>query len=102
MTITRLGRETGCQFGGSENRSEARIDRACEGYMDLARTAGADGGEALILDRDQSKLRTGMLSQRETHPAGGGQGDDGASADWVRLHQPYADGLNLGGSFADG
>ena len=38
----------------------------------------------------------------ETHPAGGGQGDDGASADWVRLHQPYADWLNLGGSSADG
>ena len=38
----------------------------------------------------------------ETHPAGGGQGDDGASAGWVRHHQPYADWLNPGGSFADG
>ena len=37
----------------------------------------------------------------ETHPAGGGQGDDGASAYWVRLHQPYADWLNLVGSSAD-
>ena len=28
VTITRLGRETGCQFGGSENGSEVRVNRA--------------------------------------------------------------------------